>query len=178
MEDLEYIKTFDHVHTTNNIYFDEQLPKLAEQGISVSYDFSGQWIDEERVKKVAPYITYAFLSCGSVSREDAEEICKKMFRAGCPMVIATRGSYGAVLFDGTQFYEQPPHLVEAVDTLGAGDSFATAFLLSFLESRKKYGIQMKESIYEKEIRKALEAGAEFSSKTCMVQGAFGHGKSF
>ncbi len=68
--------------------------------------------------------------------------------------------------------------VEAVDTLGAGDSFATAFLLSFLESRKKYGIQMKESIYEKEIRKALEAGAEFSSKTCMVQGAFGHGKSF
>jgi len=37
---------------------------------------------------------------------------------------------------------------------------------------------MKESIYEKEIRKALEAGAEFSSKTCMVQGAFGHGKSF
>ena len=94
------------------------------------------------------------------------------------MVIATRGSYGAVLFDGTQFYEQPPHLVEAVDTLGAGDSFATAFLLSFLESRKKYGIQMKESVYEKEIRKALEAGAEFSSKTCMVQGAFGHGKSF
>lgn len=178
VEDLEYIKTFDHVHTTNNSYFDEQLPKLAEQGISVSYDFSGQWIDEERVKKVAPYITYAFLSCGSVSREDAEEICKKMFRAGCPMVIATRGSYGAVLFDGTQFYEQPPHLVEAVDTLGAGDSFATAFLLSFLESRKKYGIQMKESIYEKEIRKALEAGAEFSSKTCMVQGAFGHGKSF
>lgn len=178
VEDLEYIKTFDHVHTTNNSYFDEQLPKLAEQGISVSYDFSGQWIDEERVKKVAPYITYAFLSCGSVSREDAEEICKKMFRAGCPMVIATRGSYGAVLFDGTQFYEQPPHLVEAVDTLGAGDSFATAYLLSFLESRKKYGIQMKESIYEKEIRKALEAGAEFSSKTCMVQGAFGHGKSF
>ena len=108
VEDLEYIKTFDHVHTTNNSYFDEQLPKLAEQGISVSYDFSGQWIDEERVKKVAPYITYAFLSCGSVSREDAEEICKKMFRAGCPMVIATRGSYGAVLFDGTQFYEQPP----------------------------------------------------------------------
>ena len=47
VEDLEYIKTFDHVHTTNNSYFDEQLPKLAEQGISVSYDFSGQWVDED-----------------------------------------------------------------------------------------------------------------------------------
>ncbi|MFQ8841328.1 MAG: PfkB family carbohydrate kinase [Clostridium fessum] len=69
--------------------------------------------------------------------EDAEEICTKNdHRAGCPMVIATRGSYGAVLFDGTQFYEQPPHLVEAVDTLGAGDSFATAFLLSFWRAGK------------------------------------------
>ena len=95
------------------------------------------------------------------------------------MVIATRGSYGAVLFDGTQFYEQPPHLVEAVDTLGAGDSFATAFLLSFLESRKKYGIQMKESIYEKEIRKALEAGDRGFFENLYGSGGFWTvGKSF
>ena len=74
-------------------------------------------------------------------------------------------------FDGTQFYEQPPHLVEAVGTLGAGDSFCTAFLLSFLESRKKYGIQMKESIYEKEIRKALKQGQSFLRKP-VWSGAF------
>ena len=32
--------------------------------------------------------------------------------------------------------------------------------------------------YENAIKKALEAGAEFAAKTCMVQGAFGHGKAF
>ena len=41
-----------------------------------------------------------------------------------------------MLFDGKDVDEQPRKLVEAVDTLGAGDSFATAFLLSFTESLK------------------------------------------
>jgi sugar/nucleoside kinase (ribokinase family) len=54
--------------------------------------------------------------------------------------------------------------VEAVDTLGAGDSFATAFLLSYIETGK--------------IGPAMEAGAEFAAKTCMQNGAFGHGVTF
>ena len=48
--------------------------------------------------------------------------------------------------------------------LGAGDSFATAFLLAMLE--------------KKDIHAAMEAGAEFAAKTCLVNGAFGHGIAF
>ena len=59
---------------------------------------------------------------------------------------------------------QKPKLVDAVDTLGAGDSFATAFLLAMLE--------------KKDIHAAMEAGAEFAAKTCLVNGAFGHGIAF
>ena len=55
-------------------------------------------------------------------------------------------------------------LVEAVDTLGAGDSFATAFLLELLKGGT--------------IEDAMQAGSEFAAKTCMVHGAFGHGISF
>lgn len=179
-EDLEYIKGFSHVHTSNNSHFDGQLAKVKSTGVSLSYDFSGQWKDQKKVAAAAPYADYVFLSCGSVPEAEAEEICRDMRAAGCKRIIATRGSYGAIYYDGNRFYSQPPKLVEAVDTLGAGDSFAAAFLLSFVESMEREPERMRqdEAFYEAELRKALEAGAVFASKTCMVRGAFGHGKAF
>lgn len=179
-EDLEYIKGFSHVHTSNNSHFDGQLAKVKSTGVPLSYDFSYRWNEPDRVERVAPYADYAFLSCGSVSEEEAMEICRNMYDAGIKKVIATRGSYGALFYDGVGFFSQPPKLVEAIDTLGAGDSFATAFLLSFAESMEREPDKMKHdrAFYENELKKALEAGAEFASRTCMVQGAFGHGKKF
>lgn len=163
-EDLTYISGFSHVHTSNNSHFDSQLALVKSAGVSLSYDFSGQWKEEEKIAAVAPYADYVFLSCGSVSEEEAADICRKMKRAGCRRIIATRGSHGAMYYDGESFYIQPPKLVKAVDTLGAGDSFATAFLLFVLKGEQ--------------VEKALLAGAEFAAKTCLVQGAFGHGKRF
>ena len=103
-----------------------------------------------------------------------------MYAAGIKKIIATRGSYGALYYDGVGFFSQPPKLVNAIDTLGAGDSFAAAFLLSFTESMERESEKMTNdrTYYETELKKALEAGAEFASKTCMVQGAFGHGRAF
>ncbi len=40
----------------------------------------------------------------------------------------TRGKEGAVVFDGQQLHHIEPHVVHAIDTLGAGDMFAGAFL--------------------------------------------------
>jgi len=42
--------------------------------------------------------------------------------------VITRGGDGALTFDGNELNEIPPHKVEAVDTNGAGDMFAGAFL--------------------------------------------------
>lgn len=179
-EDLEYIRGFSHVHTSNNSHFDSQLAKVKSTGVPLSYDFSGRWNEPDRVERVAPYADYAFLSCGSIPEEEAMDICRNMYQAGIKKVIATRGSYGALFYDGVGFFSQPPKLVKAIDTLGAGDSFAVAFLLSFTESMERESEKMKNDrgFYEKELKKALEAGAEFASKTCMVQGAFGHGIVF
>lgn len=179
-EDLTYIKTFSHVHTSNNSHFDSQLPKVKSIGMSLSYDFSGRWTNWEWVEQVAPYADYGFLSCGSVTEEEAREICEKMHQMGCKKVIATRGSYGAMYYDGVRCLVQEPKLVKAIDALGAGDSFATAFLLAMVESLEKEPEKMANdgAYYEAELKKALEAGAEFSAKTCLVQGAFGHGKTF
>lgn len=99
---------------------DSQLEKIHRAGIPISYDFSGQWIDDGRVCRVAPYASYVFLSCGSVTEEEGREICHRMHARGCRFIVATRGSKGALVYDGHDFYSQPPHLVEAIDTLGAG----------------------------------------------------------
>ena len=40
----------------------------------------------------------------------------------------TRGKQGAILYDGSELIEIAAHPVEAIDTLGAGDLFAGAFL--------------------------------------------------
>ncbi|MBL7002582.1 MAG: adenosine kinase [Gammaproteobacteria bacterium] len=46
----------------------------------------------------------------------------------CKSFAITRGAKGALVFDGENTYEVEPYEVTAIDTLGAGDSFAGAFL--------------------------------------------------
>lgn len=179
-EDLDYIRSFDLIHTSNNSYINSQLPKLYKTGIPVSYDLSARWADEELVKAVAPYASFVFLSCGAVTEKESREICLRLHGKGCGFIAATMGSEGALVYDGRNFYRQAPHLVDAVDTLGAGDSFATAFLLSFTESRLKNLEQMNKNTeyYKEELKKAMEKGAAFAADTCLVQGAFGHEKAY
>ena len=42
--------------------------------------------------------------------------------------VITRGADGAITYDGAELAEIPPHRVQAVDSNGAGDMFAGAFL--------------------------------------------------
>ncbi|MAC33735.1 MAG: adenosine kinase [Haliea sp.] len=42
--------------------------------------------------------------------------------------VVTRGAEGAIAWDGETLHEIPPHRVQAVDSNGAGDMFAGAFL--------------------------------------------------
>jgi fructokinase len=47
-------------------------------------------------------------------------------------IIITRGSEGAMVWHDEQFYEHPGVKVEAVDTVGAGDSFLATFIAGML----------------------------------------------
>ncbi len=61
---------------------------------------------------------------GSDNLADAVQLFKKLARK----FAITRGSEGALLFDGIMEIEIKPRKVEAIDTLGAGDMFAGAML--------------------------------------------------
>ena len=168
-DDLQYISGFELLHTSNNSHLDDKLSLLSGTGVPVSYDFSTQWTDEARLKN-AKYIQYAFLSCADTPEEKIQNVCKRIADMGCFMIIATRGKQGTLLYNGDSFFVHIPQLVEAIDTLGAGDSFATAFLLQYIPS-----VGEEES---HRINKALQAGADFSAKICMIHGAFGYGKAY
>jgi sugar/nucleoside kinase (ribokinase family) len=56
--------------------------------------------------------------------DDAIQLFKQKARG----FAITRGSQGALLFDGVDLIEISPNPVQAIDTLGAGDLFAGAFL--------------------------------------------------
>ena len=58
------------------------------------------------------------------SLEVAIEKLKRIARS----FVITRGADGAITFDGNELVDIPPHQVQAVDSNGAGDMFAGAFL--------------------------------------------------
>lgn len=60
-------------------------------------------------------------------------VAVKALRRVSRAFVVTRGAKGALAFDGTEFIEIAPHEVHAVDTNGAGDMFAGAFLYGITE---------------------------------------------
>ncbi|MDD4569236.1 MAG: fructoselysine 6-kinase [Tepidanaerobacteraceae bacterium] len=179
-EDKCYLSGFDLIHTSNNSHFDSQLAAAAQLGVPISYDFSGQWDDPEKTAEICKYIDFGFLSCGSLPSEEVHTVCRKLHQQGCKIVVATCGSRGAILYDGIRFFTQPPELVKAIDTLGAGDSFATSFLLSFTQTKKSHTERMHTDrmFFEEAVQTALRRAASFAAKTCLINGAFGMGKKF
>ena len=176
-EDLPYLSSFQLIHTTNNGFTDDLLPLLHKLPALVSYDFSYRWKEEDRLARVCPYVDFAFLSCSELVERETESLCRRLNSMGCGTVVATRGSEGATVFDGNRVYRQLPHLVEPVDTMGAGDSFATAMLVSLLDAMEPEGSQKWSGTLFRTaaLPAALEQAAAFSAKTCLTHGAFGRG---
>lgn len=56
--------------------------------------------------------------------DDAREELKKYAKT----FVITQGKNGAMIWDGTRFIDIEPHAVKAIDTNGAGDMYAGAFL--------------------------------------------------
>ena len=58
----------------------------------------------------------------------AEEVAEFYLRLGCPLVLVKCGAEGALVATPERRERIPPHRVRAVDAIGAGDTFAGAFL--------------------------------------------------
>ncbi|HJA13057.1 MAG TPA: ribokinase [Candidatus Mediterraneibacter merdipullorum] len=173
-EEMEYLKGFDLIHCSCYAEEEDQLEKLKDTEALVTFDFSeeDEYRNDEYLEQVCPYIDFALFSCEHMSDEDIRVFLNRIYEKGVPYVLATMGTRGQLLYDGKQYYEGVVRLTEAVDTMGAGDSFFTAFLMSLLKS----GWRKNRSVEEKAISEAFEYAADFSAANCLINGAFGYGQ--
>lgn len=186
--DMEYMMGFDIIHTSIFSYIEDQLPVIRRAARFISMDFSDR-ADDEYYKRCAPYIDCACISCGDMEEEAVIEQIQRIADYGCKhIVIATRGSKGAFVMVDGKFYEQSPCLVEAKDTMGAGDSFITCFLVNYIDGMKEAvdfplessdrGVVTKAEYKDLLIRTSLYRAAVYSAQNCLKEGSFGYGKVF
>ncbi|MEE3651651.1 MULTISPECIES: PfkB family carbohydrate kinase [unclassified Brenneria] len=161
--DIAWLSQFALLHTSAYSYLDKQLPALSRLPGRLSYDFSDDF-NTASALALCPHLDYAFFSCAERSLEETRQILADAHRQGGCCAIATRGAKGAVLFDGQRWLDQPPQPVAALDTLGAGDAFITAFLLTHQAG--------------KSLSASLHAGAAFAAQICLLDGAFGEGEKY
>ena len=187
-KDLNYIRTFDIAHSSIFSYMEEEIKKIKENRVLVSFDFSDLW-NEGYLDKVCPYTDISLLSCGELEREKVEHILQSIIKMGNKIAIGTMGKKGVIIYNGRKFYEKAPYNLggEIIDTLGAGDSFFTGFIIAYLEGIKNFkrviGTDSSFKIPEKDqldfedllIQYSMSRGNLLAAKTCMVDGAFGHG---
>lgn len=89
-------------------YFREGLQEVVGEGVDLLF------CNEEE----------AMLYTGKETLEKAREELKKVAKT----FVITQGKNGAMIFDGDTFIDIEPYPVKAVDSTGAGDMFAGAFL--------------------------------------------------
>lgn len=159
-EDLEYLSGFDVCHVTNEAGVDGALAQI-HQAVPVSYDFSDSF-DDEDMERVCPNVDIAFFSTARIGADGIDALIEKAHALGCKVVVATRGEEGSTCSDGKTRHEQGICQVDAIDTMGAGDSFAAAFLVRYLDTD--------------DIAQAMAFAAERAAHTCTLRGAFGYGK--
>lgn len=170
-DDTAYLTGFNLIHTSLYSYVDAILPRLARLGTPLSYDFSDDF-EEGAALGLCRYLAFAFFSCAEQSEQATRVLLKSAVAAGCGIAVATRGSAGALAFDGAHWLTQLPHLVTPVDTMGAGDAFITAFLARHClasQPERESGAALAP---------ALDAGARFAASICLVRGAFGEGLAY
>lgn len=159
--DLEMASQYDICHISCYSNMENELAKLA-QAVKISFDFS-DIKNDEYFAQVCPYLEFAFLSGSELSVENCAALAQKLHNFGTKNVVITRGEQGSFFSDGSQFYTQGIRQVDAVDTMGAGDSFIGAFLVAYYEG--------------KTVQQSLADAAQYAAHNCTKRGAIGYAHS-
>ena len=159
--DLDLAKQYDVCHISCYSNMENELEALSG-AVPLSFDFS-DIRDEKYFAKTAPYLTWAFLSGAQLSETECETLALQIAQLGAKNVCITRGAQGSLFFDGENFYRQGIMQVDAVDTMGAGDSFIAAFLVRYTDTG--------------DISGALSFAAQKAAYNCTQRGAIGYAGS-
>ncbi|MCT3391433.1 PfkB family carbohydrate kinase [Lentilactobacillus hilgardii] len=166
-KDIDYINNFSVAHFNINGAADSYLPKI--KGPKIIYDFSDLYT-YPKIKEVAHWINVGCFSVGNMTRQNVIRLCKRVAGTGIKLVLCTMGSNGAVVYAAGKFFWQPAIPTQVVDTMGAGDSFITAFGTNLFND--KFG-----EINDFRIKASLREAADFAAQQVKVPGSFDYGEN-
>jgi 1D-myo-inositol 3-kinase len=114
--------------------FDQALIGVCPQGWMRRWDNEGHVFRKnwDSFKEVLPYVDLVFFSEEDVA--NPEEVVQT-YLAYVKLVVVTRGKRGANVYFGQEEHHVPAFQAIEIDPTGAGDVFATAFLMKYFETR-------------------------------------------
>jgi len=138
--DLEYLSNSRHFHLSSYYLQRALRPKVGElfqflksKGLTISLDTNDDPEDrwEGNLKHVLQYVD-VFLpnereACKAAGTEDLEAAIRKLSDL-VPLLVVKMGRQGAIAQRGSERFTSAAKLVDAVDPVGAGDSFDAGFL--------------------------------------------------
>jgi fructoselysine 6-kinase len=158
-DDLVWLSGFDLIHSSESSFLEDQLGLLAAAA-PVSFDFSERR-DPDYIHPLLPHVQVAEFSLSDLDDAAATAWLERIHDQGPRLVLATRGTADALLYDGDRLWHQPTTPTEPVDTLGAGDAYIARFLVGLLRREPH--------------ETSLADAAVVAAATCGIYGAFGHG---
>ncbi|WP_456286875.1 PfkB family carbohydrate kinase [Microbacterium sp. JZ70] len=159
-DDFDALRGFDAVHVGSSSGLDGHLEAFASR-TRLSYDFATT-SDAEHMEHVGGFCFLAVHSGGDLDDAAAADLLAASEASGARWSLLTRGTRGAVLsHQGRRWTGEARTDRPAVDTLGAGDSFAARVLVGILRSEDPASL--------------LAAAADVAADTCQRLGAFGPG---
>lgn len=175
-EEIEYILKFDIACISWGARVSrDKVRKLAGAGVPICYDFYDNFTEDD-IREISPYIKIGFFSCSHINKEETEEVLRKAVGQGSTdgqglrLAVGTRGGEASIAYDGNRFYEQEVCKVKAIDTMGAGDAYISAFLTSYLSAGADEPLAA-----ENKIKASLKKAAEFAAAIVVKDGALGVG---
>jgi len=143
--DLDYLADSRHFHLSSYYLQRALRPRVGElfqhlksKGLTISLDTNDDPDDrwEGNLREVLQYVD-VFLpnereACKAAGTEDLEAAIRKLAEL-VPLVVVKLGRRGAIAQRGQERFTSPAKAVEAVDTVGAGDSFDAGFLNAYVK---------------------------------------------
>lgn len=155
---LEIIKNSKIVHSNIYSYFEDYLPKLHYK-TTLSFDFSFLR-NRDYIQEIIRKVDIAFFA-ESKKEEDQEEFLNWISSLGVKIALMTLGEKGAIMVVDGEIIRKKPLATKVVDSLGAGDAFAAAFLTALIKNQ------------DDNYLKALDKALKTSAKYCQINGSLG-----
>ena len=155
-DDIDFFSTHDLFHTGLWGNMENDLHRIKEKGIPISFDFATAK-DGPTLEKAMPFVDYAFFS-DEEETEDLLLFMKSIYMRGPQIVVTTLGKNGSIAYDGNDFFRCGIVPGPVVDTMGAGDSYIAGFCK---------GLINKQSIPE-----CMQMGSACAAETLKYMGAW------